>query len=1174
MATDPIQGIDGVGGAGGAQGIQQVYMPQTGQITTDTTGAGAAQTPTDTTSLSGEQEDGGQNSALLNALQQQNGGSGNGDVQGTMDSGKNLEQQGKSMVSNSRNLSAQIAANAFKGNAMNLAGAGMGQNAGGAGGMGGLGNGMGGMGGMMSMPPQFGAMGQGGGDGFAGGAPASSERLTRVRVEVADVTLNSGSTSRLDLLEARINEHQPPPPDGAAPDFAWDRKYLDRNISGVTALEMPWNSRGPVPFRWLTAGSDASGVGDSLAVWMIIGQSNRSTSPDKGLDPLDPRPANMLGFLGSSIWGVRGYTKAQIAGIDRIDGKEVIRVAWISNKREGLRGMAWYAPKWNFALVRFDATLDPSDQQPPIHGRLSWRKQASGFVKVGEGLSEEWLPSQVIYEENEADLEGGAEPVYHNELRISFEDFQPDPTAVPAPGKLTIQGLDDKTGQFTALPPEVPAALIDRLKKAVQDSPFGPPSLEKTEEKPAVEAALNLNQPPPANPPAQPAGAGVPAPVEAPKEPAQPVDAAPAPAPAKPGKEDQAQVDDEIKQIIDRRVERMFKADPEVRDLGNDVMQAIQKYEIAQRLVRDGNDPAVKKAQARMETIKKRYENMWESKSAEFRKQVERAPEIAQARDEIAVLLLRREGKVAEVQKAEGQRTIARAVVQRNTALAKKQPALVSNEDQTRAEGELVVAEAEVGGKKAELAEAELLLKQVRQRLIDGENRKPEDQAADLDPNKKTTRVDENAVAILQARRDQAAAELQKAQAQKQLAVAVIQRNERLIAKDPRFVSDEERTKADSELVISDSQVSARKAELDEAEALLKQTKAAGATPRAGAKPDGPAPGASASTLAELRDAVELLEIQLLGKRTELRGVEAKVGYARTGTGDKGQVERALAKDEVDQKKVEVQEYEIRLKQAKRRVETEEARLKREIERAKARLDWSEKMVEQGHIPQATHAADQKTYDELMFQLDPKYVPPVVPTVLDELKPIEPKPDEAPKPALEVKISAEKARFSGQTVGYKIRVSNSGTTLARNVRVAAILPRQGGKLVALPAGAQFSVESRTLNWKLAEIAPGSSVEQAFSYATSTPGDYRAVAEVSSGTDLKVSDTFVTEVQGIGVIDLKITQQSRIIDAGKVMHYDVHVKNIGTKEVSQIVLKGKTTANLKIQQIFGPANVQL
>jgi uncharacterized repeat protein (TIGR01451 family) len=173
---------------------------------------------------------------------------------------------------------------------------------------------------------------------------------------------------------------------------------------------------------------------------------------------------------------------------------------------------------------------------------------------------------------------------------------------------------------------------------------------------------------------------------------------------------------------------------------------------------------------------------------------------------------------------------------------------------------------------------------------------------------------------------------------------------------------------------------------------------------------------------------------------------------------------------------------------------------------------------------------------------------------------------EVTKPELAVKLEGQNFRFTGQTNEYKLTVQNKGTAPAKKVKVVAVLPQEGGKLIALPPGARFILETRKLVWSIAQIQPGEVVDLSFAYGTNTPGLYRASAEVTSA-DLQAIDSMTTEVSGIAVLDLQIKQTARVVDVGKNNFYDFEIKNVGTKEATKLALSGTLAKNLKVVKSF-------
>ena len=469
------------------------------------------------------------------------------------------------------------------------------------GGMGGGGMGGGGMGGGMGGGGMGGMMG-----GGRGGNPAmnpraraeANQRVKTVRIQVADVTVGSAVESRLDVIEAqprpeastKANPHEPPPP------LTWDRRFVARDGSGLMILETDIDQAGPVPLRKLEAADRVKNSGDSLA--SMLANNSNTIDPDRGIDPFDPRPANLLDWSGASTLILDGQTvAAEVAGVDVIAGREAIRVAWYANM---IRGLCWVAPSLGYAVVRSDATMDPT---LPGQGRRAWRKRSSDFVQVS-GL---WLPRQVTYEESEADPAGG-EPFRRRERRATFEEFRAVPTPSPETfhPRLAIQALDDLSGQFTARPPEIAPGLVDRLRRAVADSEFGPPLVEKTTEALNAEATppTASTQPPTAVKPRGREYADIVTNVDevptgrlmfqdAAKPPLRVADAfEPKPIPAaKPsGLENPAPVE---KAAIDPRVEGLLKIDPEIAALTEKIKKGKVKLESIKRTVRSDKDPAL-----------------------------------------------------------------------------------------------------------------------------------------------------------------------------------------------------------------------------------------------------------------------------------------------------------------------------------------------------------------------------------------------------------------------------------------------------------------------------------------------------------------------------------------------------------------------------------------------------
>ena len=121
--------------------------------------------------------------------------------------------------------------------------------------------------------------------------------------------------------------------------------------------------------------------GDAL-VGVILKQSALiwTTSPDEFLGLAYWSPANIL---------FRDRIRAKVQGLDRIDGREVVRLAWEFEPNLNLsigdhRGECWVAPDLGYALVRSTASSRGGPETP---WKETARVDASEFRRVDKGGS-------------------------------------------------------------------------------------------------------------------------------------------------------------------------------------------------------------------------------------------------------------------------------------------------------------------------------------------------------------------------------------------------------------------------------------------------------------------------------------------------------------------------------------------------------------------------------------------------------------------------------------------------------------------------------------------------------------------------------------------------------------------------------------------------------------------
>ena len=786
----------------------------------------------------------------------------------------------------------------------------------------------------------------------------------RVQIQAADVLIDvdpipgrvrqeTARASRFDVIEARP---------GSAERFAWSRRLEFRSNSDLSSLVTDSAKTGAVPLRWRDVNDRVNEQANYHGAFSsrLFGTYTLPIDDSSKTTFSDYRVLDLLDFEWPDQWATNpGWSQINVT-TEVIDGQATVRLAWIDGYIKGVSGVSWLAPELGFAVVRSEALKIYGDpDQPGPHDRRVVRKKASDFAQFGDL----WLPGKVTVRDT---LTSDGQPQNDKEHVFLLENYRvnlPPETLVGLLARPPIE-QDAANGGFTTVPPAPAPGLVNRLEKAVRESPFGPPvawsPVKETAKVPpvarvgndlaeakydALKARLNQQKAEPSREPLEAMSAGVKtaqarADALAQAEALRNVKAA---ALLKP----EAQL--KLAQTVVARLAAMNKRGVVGQD---EIAKANADLEVAQAEV------AQAKANLAVADLTVEQARRGVDPSAKVPPTAPPSQPAAQAR---------RDAMAAIVSKADAQKKRAASVVLRTQSLSKDRPGYVSQDDSLKAEASLVTANAQLARAQADLAQAEEVLAQAKLRP------EPAPASASPPPSPRPGELPlKGKLAELQG------AEMKLELAQSRLEIA------RKMTKG-MGLSNNLNVPTEKEVEIAQAEVEQKKAEVDFARAQPRSEPAAAATVAV----------AIAGTLAELRDAVELAEAQLQGKRAELRVSEAKLDLARAQFERfkillkrmaisqeeyaRGEGELKLVEIELDQKKAEVAEFEIRLKQSKRRVEAEEVRLKRMVARTKIELDRALRLFQTTVTTSEKFEAIRDRYDDLMLQLDPNHVPTPTP---------------------------------------------------------------------------------------------------------------------------------------------------------------------------------------------------
>jgi uncharacterized repeat protein (TIGR01451 family) len=171
------------------------------------------------------------------------------------------------------------------------------------------------------------------------------------------------------------------------------------------------------------------------------------------------------------------------------------------------------------------------------------------------------------------------------------------------------------------------------------------------------------------------------------------------------------------------------------------------------------------------------------------------------------------------------------------------------------------------------------------------------------------------------------------------------------------------------------------------------------------------------------------------------------------------------------------------------------------------------------------------------------------------------------EPRLKLTVEGSKTRYTDTIGEYTLTVENPGTAPATNVVVTADLPGDG--VVMKPAGASYSAASRRLSWPGSSLEPGGN-PQKFVFQVRLGGvqQYTVNARATATGGLQDYGTCTTQVIGSADIDLDVTEPLRIIDVGQTAIYQIHIKNMGSKEATKMLVTAVLSKNVEALESYG------
>jgi uncharacterized repeat protein (TIGR01451 family) len=174
---------------------------------------------------------------------------------------------------------------------------------------------------------------------------------------------------------------------------------------------------------------------------------------------------------------------------------------------------------------------------------------------------------------------------------------------------------------------------------------------------------------------------------------------------------------------------------------------------------------------------------------------------------------------------------------------------------------------------------------------------------------------------------------------------------------------------------------------------------------------------------------------------------------------------------------------------------------------------------------------------------------------------------EVRKPAIDVEKSGPDKRFLGRPASYVISASNPGNAAATNVVVTDLVP-VGMSFQSAGQGGAYDAQTRSVAWKLGELAAGASARLDVTLTGDSAGKPCNVATVTADRGLNDSAQVCTEVAGIPALLLEVVDNPDPVEVGSGTTYTIRVTNQGTANATNVVIQSMLADGEELVQAGG------
>ena len=173
------------------------------------------------------------------------------------------------------------------------------------------------------------------------------------------------------------------------------------------------------------------------------------------------------------------------------------------------------------------------------------------------------------------------------------------------------------------------------------------------------------------------------------------------------------------------------------------------------------------------------------------------------------------------------------------------------------------------------------------------------------------------------------------------------------------------------------------------------------------------------------------------------------------------------------------------------------------------------------------------------------------------------------EPQLKIAINGPEEQLAGRTSDYRMSVSNAGGVPSENVRAKYRIP-EGFEFVSANRGGKYSKTDHSIEWFVGTLQPDESSDFSLTLRATEPGELLHQAGVISEHGQVTMCDYNTVVEGMAALDLKIVSSSKDLSKGDEITWEVHIRNTGSREASNVGMSCELPSGIKLVDAEGPS----